>query len=200
MYICICWLTGLIQCAISHDELYYPAIADILWILLLVCILFHSKILHLTTVWKELKKQKHIKFTFLKFYSFSQISSLLFLCQSICTNKGNPGDSESKRICLQCRRHGFDFWVKKIPWRRKWQSTPVLPEEFYGQRSLVGYSPWGHKESDMTEQPTHYDILMYNPCTIKPFNNTKKTRDFWSGCEWVTSPNKISSIPNGATH
>ena len=47
----------------------------------------------------------------------------------------------------------FDPCVRKIPWRRKWQPTPLfLPEEFCGQRSLVGYSPWGRKESDMTEQ------------------------------------------------
>ena len=40
----------------------------------------------------------------------------------------------------------------KIPWKRKWQPTPVsLPGESHGQRSLVGYSPWGHKESDTTE-------------------------------------------------
>ena len=46
-------------------------------------------------------------------------------------------------------------WVRKIPWRRKLQPTPVfLPEESLGQRSLVGYSPWGHKESDTTERPT----------------------------------------------
>ena len=48
---------------------------------------------------------------------------------------------------------GFDPWVGKIPWRRKWQPTPVfLPGESHGQRSLVGYSPWGRKESDMTER------------------------------------------------
>ena len=42
---------------------------------------------------------------------------------------------------------GFDPCVGKIPWRRKWQPIPVfLPEESHGQRSLVGYSPWGHKE------------------------------------------------------
>ena len=42
----------------------------------------------------------------------------------------------------------FDLWVGKIPWRRAWQPTPVfLPGESHGQRSLVGYSPWGHKES-----------------------------------------------------
>ena len=38
----------------------------------------------------------------------------------------------------------FDPWVGKMPWRRKWQPTPVfLPGRFHGQRSLVGYSPWG---------------------------------------------------------
>ena len=41
----------------------------------------------------------------------------------------------------------------KIPWRSEWQLTLVfLPGEFHGQRSLAGYSPWGHKESDMTER------------------------------------------------
>ena len=48
---------------------------------------------------------------------------------------------------------GFDLWVGKIPWRRKWQYTPVLlPEKAHGQRSLAGYSPWGCEESDTTEQ------------------------------------------------
>ena len=47
---------------------------------------------------------------------------------------------------LQCERRGFDPWVGKIPCRRKWQPTPVLlPGKFHGWRSLVGYSPWGHK-------------------------------------------------------
>ena len=64
-----------------------------------------------------------------------------------------PGDSEVKSICLECWRPGFNPWVGKIPWRRKWQPTPVLlPGESHGGRSLVGYSPWGRKESDMTEQ------------------------------------------------
>ena len=59
------------------------------------------------------------------------------------------------RICLQCRGPRFDSWVGKIPWRRKWLPTPVfLPRESHGQRTLVGYSPWGRKESDMTEQQT----------------------------------------------
>ena len=47
---------------------------------------------------------------------------------------------------------GFDPWVGKIPWRRKWQPTPgFLPGASHGRRSLVGSSPWGHKESDTTE-------------------------------------------------
>ena len=46
-----------------------------------------------------------------------------------------------------------ETWVEKIPWRRKWQPTPVfLPGKFHGQQSLVGYSPWGHQELDTTEQ------------------------------------------------
>ena len=45
-----------------------------------------------------------------------------------------------------------DSWIGKIPWRRAWQPTPVfLPGESHGQRSLEGYSQWGHKESDTTE-------------------------------------------------
>ena len=45
------------------------------------------------------------------------------------------------------------FWFGKIPWRRKWQSTPeLLPGKSHGQRSLIGYSPWGCKESDTTER------------------------------------------------
>ena len=49
-------------------------------------------------------------------------------------------------------RCGFDPWVKEIPWRRKWQPTPVfLPGVSHGQRSLAGYSPWDCKESDTSE-------------------------------------------------
>ena len=50
------------------------------------------------------------------------------------------------------RRFGFNPWVRKIHWRRKWQLIPVvLSGKSCGQRSLVGYSPWGSKESDITE-------------------------------------------------
>ena len=52
-------------------------------------------------------------------------------------------------------RPKFNPWVRKITWRRKWQPTPVfLPGKLHGRKSLVGYSPWGHKELDITEQLT----------------------------------------------
>ena len=50
------------------------------------------------------------------------------------------------------KRHGFDPWVRKTPWKRKWQPSPVfLPEKLHGERSLVDYSPRSCKESDVTE-------------------------------------------------
>ena len=56
-------------------------------------------------------------------------------------------------VCLQCGTPGFDPWVGKIPWRRKWQPTPVfLPGKSRGLRILVGYSPWGRQELDTTER------------------------------------------------
>ena len=58
-------------------------------------------------------------------------------------------------VCLQCGTTGFDPWVRKIPWRRKWQPTPVfLSGKSHERRSLAGYGPWGCKESDTTEQLT----------------------------------------------
>ena len=60
-----------------------------------------------------------------------------------------------KRICLQCRKPRFDSWFSRIPWRKQWQPIPVfLHGKSHGQRCLVGYNPWGHKESDMTKQVT----------------------------------------------
>ena len=50
----------------------------------------------------------------------------------------------------------FNKYCLTIFWRRKWQPTPVfLPGEYHGQGSLVGYGPWDHKESDMTEYTAH---------------------------------------------
>ena len=58
-----------------------------------------------------------------------------------------------KESTCQCRICGWDPWVGKIPWRKKWQSTPVsLPGKSHGQRSLGGYSPWDQKDLDTTER------------------------------------------------
>ena len=76
-----------------------------------------------------------------------------------------PGGSAGKEPtcqCRRCKRRRFNPWVRKIPWSRKWQPTPVfLSGTFHGQRSLEGYSPLGPKESDTTEH-THsfWDIQL----------------------------------------
>ena len=57
-------------------------------------------------------------------------------------SKGFPGGASGKESACQWKRHGFDPWVRKIPWSRAWQPTPVFSlGESHGQRSLVGYSP-----------------------------------------------------------
>ena len=80
------------------------------------------------------------------------LSSPLF---SVPCLLGLPRCTRGKEPICQCRRLkrcGFNPWVRKNPWRRKWEPTPVfLPGGFHWKRSLVGYSPWGLTESDMTE-------------------------------------------------
>ena len=71
------------------------------------------------------------------------------------------------RICLKYRRQGFSLWFGKIPWRRERLPTPVFwPGEFHGQRSLAGYCPWSHKESDTIRWLTLYCQLEENPCSF----------------------------------
>ena len=77
-----------------------------------------------------------------------------------------PWTEEPRRLqSMRSLRVGHD-WATSLclftfmHWRRKWQPTPMfLPGESHGQRSLVGYSPWGHKESDTTEQ-LHFHFLI----------------------------------------
>ena len=72
--------------------------------------------------------------------------------------------------CRTCERRGFDPWVGKIPWQRTWQPTPVfLPRESHGQRSLMGYSPQGHKELDTTKANQHV-LTHVDLCKIDPYN------------------------------
>ena len=78
--------------------------------------------------------------------------------KQLSITEGFPGGTDSKESACQCRTHRkcwFDPWVRKIPWRRKWQLTPVfLPGKSHRERNLVGYSPWGRKESDTSERLT----------------------------------------------
>ena len=74
----------------------------------------------------------------------------------LVTSSGFPGGTSGKESACQRRRLKalrFNFWVRKNPWSRKWHWTPVFfPGTFLGQRSLAGYRPWGHTESDITER------------------------------------------------
>ena len=77
--------------------------------------------------------------------------------------KGFPWWLSGKEHACQCswlKSHGLNPWVGKITWWRRWQPTPVfVPGKSRGQRSLMDYSPWDHKESEMTEWlSTHTDL------------------------------------------
>ena len=76
----------------------------------------------------------------------------------VCLRRGRPRWLSGKESTWQFRKHrrrGFNPWVRMIPWSRKQQPTPILlPGKFHGQRNLAGYSPWGHKELDITEHTT----------------------------------------------
>ena len=84
---------------------------------------------------------------------------------ALCQFERFPGGTSRKDPACQCwrLRHRFDPWVGKIPWRMAWQPAPVfLPGESHEWRSLAGYSPSGHKESDMTEQlSTHTHATLW---------------------------------------
>ena len=101
-----------------------------------------------------------------------------------CSALGSgSSDSVTSQAGRRCRRPEFDPWVRKIPWRRKWQPTPVLlPGKFHGQRGPAGYSPRGRKEVDTTEVTQQacrlaVPTLGHSPATERPH------------CEWQrTSP------------
>ena len=97
--------------------------------------------------------------TIIMSFSLYSNQSFLYTCKSFSWLPSWYNGKESTCQCRRCR-HGFDPWVKKILWRRKWQATPVcLPGESHGQRSLLGYSPWGRKELNLTEH-AHMQIIL----------------------------------------
>ena len=106
---------------------------------------------------KNRTKQKTLTCTLFPKVSECALTILLFFLEqknsSICLWLLKTLWASLVAQMVQCRRSGFNPWVGKIPWRRKWQPTPVfLPGKSHGPRSLVGYCPWDRKESDMTER------------------------------------------------
>ena len=75
---------------------------------------------------------------------------------------GHPPWLSGKESICTARDRDTGSIPGNIPWRRAWQPTPAfLPGELYGQRALVGYSPWGHKESDMTKMTEHSPYALF---------------------------------------
>ena len=71
-----------------------------------------------------------------------------------------------RELACQRKRCEFDSWVRKIPWRKKWQPIPVfLPGKSHGQTCLEGYNPWGCKEPNTTK---HADVEAETPIFWPP--------------------------------
>ena len=96
---------------------------------------------------------------------------------------GIPWWLSSREPACRCRRCRFDPWIRKVPWRRKWQPAPVfLPGKSHAWRSLECYSPWGSKESDTASwlsMHIHRDIYIY----VYTNDVTLCTLNFLSSCQ-----------------
>ena len=109
-----------------------------------------------------------------------------------------PGKLGLRRWCSDkesawyCKTHRFNPWVRKIPWRRKWQPTLVLlPGKFHGQRSLVGCSSWGHrvghdwatedtrKVTDFVLEEDQLPEITHNGGLKSRFETTSNLHPFW---------------------
>ena len=104
-----------------------------------------------------------------------------------------PSSSAVKNLLpyMRGKRSKFDPRVGKIPWKRAWQPTPVfLPEKYHRQRSLAGYSPWGHKEMDMTGASEHaYKTLFMWQCVHTTYICTYKYINMWVTKSWTRFSN-----------
>ena len=114
---------------------------------------------------------------------------------------GLPGWLSGKESACQCRRHRFHPWVGKVPWRRKLQPTPVfLPGKPHGPRSLVGYSPWGHKELDTKQLSRPWQqrffIFTHSPRTLPVSAEGQTTLRFFSS--GVSSAKRPTRLPGWA--
>ena len=96
--------------------------------------------------------------------SWTWLSDITIIITGV--NSG-PGGKESACQCRRCRSHGFDPWVGKIPWRRKWKPTPVvLAWRIPWTEEPVGYSPWGHRESHTTRPRAQAEKRLSNIANI----------------------------------
>ena len=117
---------------------------------------------------------------------------------------GFPDGASAKEPACRCMRRqrpGLRRWVRKMPWKREWEPTPVfLPEESNGQRILAGYSPWGHKESDMTACTQCIYICMcvclYIACHIFSIMVYHKVLNIVPYCIHNGAPLQYSSLEN----
>ena len=140
-------------------------------------------------------------------------------CLELSFFEGFPNDKE---LTCQFRRHKrcmSDPWVRKIPWGRAWQPSPVfLPGGPHGRRSLVGDRPWGHKESDTTEELSSHaskplwktwPVIFWHPTLTYPphlscpqlkavaKDNTSEAawRVLWFNTSFLPSPCLFTSSP-----
>ena len=107
------------------------------------------------------------------------------------------------------QRPRFNPWVEKIPWRREQLPTPLfLPRESQGQRSLVGYSPWGCKESDTTERltlsisislvPSQQGTTPISRQTESPRETHPQLFPFWQESQSIVDHNSFLPLSHNA--
>ena len=113
--------------------------------------------------------------------------------------------------CRRHRRHGFDSWVRKTRWNRKWQSTLVfLPGRSHGQRSLGSYGPWGRKEwtglNDLAWTCAHFLLKDFCLQFVEPYMKVIGARPrtntdaephtkVISGTDWIPTATAAMSSP-----
>ena len=123
-------------------------------------------------------------------YTYTHIYIHIHMCVCLCIFPGGNRDKESACQCRRRRirkRHGFNPWIGKV-WRRP--TSVFFPVKSDGQRSLVGYSSWSHKESNMTEHMhicslththTHTHIYIINELLL----SHEKNESLWFMLTWM---------------
>ena len=111
-------------------------------------------------------------------------------------DSGFPGGSDGKASTWNAGDLGSIPGSGRSPWRRKWQPTPVLlPGICHGRRNLVGYSPWGRKESETTErllflsfpqsEPTFFPFSPFNPSILLPLKTSDSLWSYFCRGQWI---------------